>query len=150
MNTKLFACVVLGSALCAGAVAAEPYVDYAPHKGVWHVTTVKVDPSHIDDYLTGLKKVWLPGEQVAQKHGLIDSFQIMVKINPADGRGNVLLVEHIPDMALLEADQARDQAVEKEVYSLVSKGQSDEAVSGFDKYRTFVGDDYWSEMSFTK
>jgi hypothetical protein len=137
-------------AMCAGAARAEPYVDYTPQKGAWHVTTVKVDANHIDDYVTGLKKEWVPGEEIAKKHGLIDSYQIMVKMNAADGQGNVLLIEHIPNLALMEPDKARDQAIMKEAYAQVPKTQSDAAVKEFDKYRTFVGDDYWTELTYIK
>lgn len=150
MKFRMFACVALGGAMVAGAAVAEPYVDYTPQKGVWHVTTVKVDPNHVDDYLTGLKRTWVPAEEVAKHHGVIDSYQIMVKMNASDGQGNVLLIEHVPNMAMLEVDQARDQAMEKEVYALMPKADAAKAVEGFDKYRTFVGDDYWNEQVFTK
>ena len=50
---------LLFAGACALAVAypavAEPWVDWTPQKGVTSVTVVKVDPNHIDDYLTGLK-----------------------------------------------------------------------------------------------
>jgi hypothetical protein len=150
MKSKLFAFALAGAVVFSGAVAAEPYVDYTPHKGVWHVTTVRVDPNHIDDYLVGLKKVWVPGEEIAKAHGLIDGYQVMVKMNASDGQGNVLLIEHYPSMASLDADQARDQAMEKEVFAVMPKADSAQMVTGFDKYRTFVGDDYWNEMSFNK
>jgi len=136
--------------LWAGASAAEPYVDYTPQKGLWHVTTIKVDPNHIDDYVTGLKKTWVTAEEIAKKHGLIDSYHLMVKFNASDGQGNVELIEHIPATALLDPDQARDQAIERENYAAVPKAQGEQAVAGYDKYRTFVGDDYWSEMTFPK
>lgn len=80
----------LGMALgvfVAGAAMAEPYQDYTPQKGLWHVVTVKVDPNHIDEYVTGLKKEWASGEEVAKKHGLVDSYTIMVKINASGGSG---------------------------------------------------------------
>jgi hypothetical protein len=146
-----FSFVAIAAALgLASAAAAEPYVDYTPQKGVWHVTTVKVDPSHVDDYVTGLKKSWEPGEAIAKKHGLIDSYQIMVKLNSSDGQGNVLLIEHYPSIASLDADQARDQALRNEFLAAVPKTQGEAMVAGFDKYRTFVGEDYWTEMTFTK
>jgi hypothetical protein len=150
MNFQTMACIALGGALIGSAALAEPYVDYTPQKGVWHVTTVRVDPNHIDDYLTGLKRTWASGEEVAKRHGLIDSYQIMVKMNASDGQGNVILIEHYPNMALLENDQARDQAMQKEVQALLPKADSDKMLQGFDKYRTFVGDDYWDEQVFTK
>ena len=136
--------------LGAGAAFAEPYVDYTPQKGLWHVVTVKVMPSHIDDYVSSLKKLWLPGEELAKKHGLIDSYQIMVKMNASDGKGNVVLIEHIPNMALLEPDQARDQAMEKEAYAMVPKAQGEAQVKTYDTYREFVGDEYWTALDYTK
>jgi hypothetical protein len=134
----------------AGAAMAEPYQDYTPQKGLWHVTTIKVDPNHVDEYVTGLKKEWAPGEEVAKRHGLIDSYMIMVKLNPADGSGNVLLVEHLPNAASLDPDRARDQMVEREIYAAVPKAEGQEMVKGFEKYRTFVGEAYYQEFAFTK
>jgi hypothetical protein len=150
MRNQIIAGLAAAAALCAGAALAEPYTDYTPQKGLWHVVTVKVDVSHIDDYVTSLKKVWAPGEELAKKHGLIDSYMILVKLNPEDGHGNVMLVEHFVSTAVLDPDQARDQALQRESDAAVSKATADAAVQGFDKYRTFVGDDYWDEMVFTK
>jgi hypothetical protein len=137
-------------AILASAAVAEPYVDWTPQKGVWHVTIVKVDPNHIDDYLVGLKKTWAPGEEISKKHGLIDAYSVQVKMNSSDGGGNVLLLEHIPNMGLLEPDQARDQAMEKEAYAVLSKDKTDAQVRDFDKYRTFIADEYWNDVTFTK
>lgn len=150
MQKMLIAGAVFGAAMWAGAAAAEPYVDYTPQKGVWHATTVKVDSNHIDDYVTGLKKSWVTAEEIAKKHGVIDSYQIMIKLNPADGSGNVLLLEHYPSIAALDPDQARDQAMQREDYAAVPKAVGEQMVAGYDKYRTFVGDDYWTDISFGK
>jgi len=149
---KTIATPIIGSlaVLCFGLARAEPYVDYTPQKGVWHVTTLKVDPNHIDDYLTGLKTTWIPFEEAARKHGVIDSYRVMVKLNPADGQGNVLLIEHIPDLGLKEPDRARDQAMTREVYAEVAKAKSDAQTEDFNKYRTFVADDYWTGQSYQK
>ena len=136
--------------LMVGAVRAEPYVDYTPVKGLWHIQTIKVDPHHIDDYLVGLKRTWIPGEEIAKKHGLIDMYSIETKLNPSDGGGNVVLIEHIPDMALMEPNQARDQAIEKEVFAAMPKADLDAKIKIYEGYRTFVGDDYYSEVSFPK
>ena len=136
--------------LAAGAASAEPYTDWTPQKGLWHITTVKVDPSHIDDYLVGLKKTWVPGEEIAKKHGIIDSYSISVKLNSSDGKGNVILVEHFTSTAVLDPDKARDQAMDKETFAITPKTAMDGQVKEFEKYRTFVGDDYYGEITFTK
>jgi hypothetical protein len=153
MKFNLDSCALaalLGAGLWAGAAAAEPYVDYMPQKGVWHVTSVRVDPNHIDDYITGLKKSWVAGEEIAKKRGLIDIYQIKIKLNASDGQANVLLIEHYPSIAVLEPDQARDQAMQREAYAAVPKAAGEAMVAGYDKYRVFVGDDYWTDITFTK
>jgi hypothetical protein len=133
----------------AMAAGAEPYVDYTPLKGVTHVQTIKVDPNHIDDYITGLKKSWVPGEEIAKKHGVIDYYQLMVKLNGGAG-ANVVLIEHYPSIAALDPDQARDQAMEKEGQAIISKDQSTALTNGFDKYREFISDDYYQAVEFAK
>jgi hypothetical protein len=145
-----FVPLALAATVGAGAAFAEPYVDWTPQKGAWHYIIAKVDPNHIDDYLTGLKKTWAPGEEIAKKHGLIDSYSIQVKMNASDGSGNVLLIEHIPDMGLTEPNKDRDLAIQKEVYAAMAKDKMDAQVKDFDKYRTFVADEYWSDVTFTK
>ena len=150
MKHLMMTCATAGALLLVGAARAEPYQDYKPVKGLWHIQTVKVDPNHIDDYLVGLKKTWVPGEEIAKKHGLIDMYSVETKLNGSDGRGNVVLIEHIPDMALMEPNQARDQAMEKEVYAMTPRNDMDAKVKGYEAYRTFVGDDYYSEVNFGK
>ena len=148
MKSAFFS-LAAAAALFAGSAMAEPYVDYTPQKGVWHVTTLKIDPNHIDDYVSGMKKLWAPGEEIAKKHGLIDYYGVKIKLNSAEG-GNVLLLEHIPNMALMEVDQARDQTVQKEVLAITPKPDADAKVKEFDKYRTFVSDEYWTDIEYTK
>jgi hypothetical protein len=116
---------------------------------VTDVVTVKVDPNHLDDYLTGLSKDWVKGQEMAKKHGLIDWYQVMVKLNGNAG-DNVVLITHYPNLANLEPDKARDQAMMAEGRAMVSKEQETAIVSGYDKYRTFVSDEMWTAVDFAK
>ena len=145
---------VLFAGACALALAmpamAEEWVDYAPQKGVWNVTAVKVDPNHIDDYLTGLKKVWVPGEEWAKKQGMIDAYEVMVNVNAAGGGANVLLIEHLTSFAMMDPNKKRDQDMEKAMLAMMPKDQQSSMVTGFDKYRTFVGQELWQAVDFTK
>ena len=121
MKTNILPLATAAMALCVSAAFAEPYVDYTPQKGAWHTTVLKVDPNHIDDYVTGLQKSWVPGEELAKRHGVIDAYQMMIKMNASDGQGNVLLTEHVVNLGGLEPDQARDQGMEKEAYAAMPK-----------------------------
>ncbi len=149
---KINLLLAAGGAICALAAPAfaEQYVDYTPQKGGWQVTMVKVEPSHIDDYLTGLKGSWVPAMKNQQAHGIIDRYEVMVKLNSSDGQGNVLLAIHYPSLAALDPDKARDLAIQKEDEKAMSKEKSQQVVAGYDKYRTFVADDFYVPVDFGK
>jgi hypothetical protein len=147
---KLIPPLAAAAALIAGSALAEPYVDYVPQKGVWHVITVKVEPNRIDDYVSDLKKGWILEEEVAKKHGLIDQYSVKIKLNGSDGAGNVLLIEHIPNIGLLEVDKERDMAVQKDMEAATPKASTVVKVKEFNTYRSFVGDDYWTDIEYTK
>ncbi|MGH7024639.1 MAG: hypothetical protein ACREEB_13770 [Caulobacteraceae bacterium] len=142
--------LALGAGLClAATVAAEPYTDYTPTKGATEVVTVQVDPNHIDDYLTGLSKDWVKGQEMAKRHGIIDWYQVSVKLNSNAG-GNVALITHYPSLASLEPDKTRDLAMMAEGRAAVSKDKEAAITAGYDKYRTFVSDEIWTSVDFPK
>jgi hypothetical protein len=134
----------------SGFASAEPYVDYTPKKGILEVQMIKVDPNHIDDYLTGLKTSLVPGLEIAKKHGVLDWYAFEVKLNSNGGDANVMIVQHYPSLAVLDPDKARDQALAKESYAAVSKATQEKAVAGFDKYRTFVSDEFYGGIEYPK
>jgi len=51
---------------------------------------------------------------------------------------------------MMDPDKKRDVAMQKEGEAIVSKDAQASTVSGFDKYRSFVGEDLWVPMEFTK
>ncbi len=136
-------------ALCVSA-AADPWVDYTPQKGVYSVTGVKVEPSKVDDYLKGLKKVWAPGEEYAKKQGIIDGYEIMLNVNGTGPGPNILLIEHLTSFAQLDPNKKRDLDMQKAFEAIVPKAESDTAVANFDKYRVFTGTDLWQVVELTK
>ena len=147
---------VIGAALLAAAfgvstqAVAEPYVDYTPQKGYWQINAIEVDPNHVDDYLTGLRHSQVSGFEVLKRRGLIDNYKFMVRNGYVKGSPNVLIMTHSPTSATLDADKARDQAVQNEMYSVFSKDQGKTAVAGYEKYRTFIDDGQWTDMVMAK
>jgi len=143
--------VASAAALAVTASAsADPWVDYTPQKGVYMVTGVKVDPNKVDDYLKGLKKVWMPSEELAKKEGIIDGYQIMLNANGTGPGANVLLIEHLTSFAQLDPNKKRDLEMQKTLEAMVPKSEDDAAVAGFDKYRVFTGTEMWQAVEFTK
>jgi len=149
MKRIFLAASVAVGALAASAVWADPYVDYTPVKGAWEVQTIKVDPNHIDDYLVGLKRGWVPLMETLKRHGVIDQYMIMQKLNSGAG-ANVQLIQHFTSLGMMDPDRERDMAIQKETEAQLSKEASSKMTSGFDKYRTFETDEVWTEVNMSK
>lgn len=143
--------LIAGIILAFGApVLAEPYQDYTPQKGYWEINAIEVDPNHVDDYLTGLRRSQVGGFEILKHRGIIDDYKFMVRTGYVKGSPNVLIMTHSPTAATLDADKARDQAIEKEMLAEFSKAEGDKAVAGYEKFRTFVDDAIWTDMVMQK
>ncbi len=129
---------------------AKQYKDYSPTKGTWEVNAIEVDPNHIDDYLTGLRKSQVPGFEVMKKHGIIDDYHFAVRTGYSKGSPNVLIWVHFTSYAMLEPDKARDTMVENEILATFSEEEGKIAVAGYEKYRQFLDDGFWTEMVMAK
>lgn len=137
-------------ALTTTSVSAEPYVDYTPQKGYWDINAVEVDPNHVDDYLTGLRRSLIPTFEILKRRGLIDDYKFMSRNGYVKGSPNVLIMTHSRTTAVLDADKARDQAIDKEIEAAFSEEQSKAAVAGYEKYRTFIDNAQWTVIVMNK
>lgn len=134
----------------ATASGAKMYVDYTPEKGAWEINAVEVDPNHIDDYMVGLRHTQIPLFEILKKHALIDDYKVVIRNGYTKGSPNVLIETHIPSLALLEPDKARDEALDKEMLATLPEEQGKAAIAGYEKYRQFLDDAYWSEVHFAR
>ncbi|WP_156397371.1 MULTISPECIES: hypothetical protein [unclassified Sphingomonas] len=143
--------LVAAVALSASAPSlAEAYVDYTPQKGYWQINAIEVDPNHVDDYLTGLRRSQVGGFEILKRRGVIDDYKFMVRTGYVKGSPNVLIMTHSASTATLDADKTRDQAIEKEMLAQFSEAEGDKAVAGYEKYRTFIDDGMWTDMVMAK
>ena len=149
-NILVGAIGALAVACVSTAAVAEPYVDYTPQKGYWTINAIEVDPNHVDDYLTGLRSSQMSAFNVLMRRGLIDGYRFLARTGYVKGSPNVLIMTHTPSSALDDPNQARDQAVEQEIYSAFSKEKGEAAVRGYEKYRTFVDTGNWQVMNMAK
>jgi hypothetical protein len=141
---------VTASFVFGGVAIAKQYVDYTPQKGVWEINAVEVDPNHVDEYLTGLRKSQVPGFEVLKKRGVMDSYKFLVRTGYSKGSPNVLILTHLTSAAMLDPDRARDESIEKEILATFSEEQGKVAVAGYEKYRQFLDDGLWSELTMAK
>lgn len=144
-TTALVAALAAGSALIA-----KQYVDYTPNKGVWEVNQVDVDPNHVDDYLVGLKRTQVPVFEIMKKRGLVDDYKFLIRQGYTKNHPSVIIMIHYTSVAALEPNKARDEAIEKEVYAQFSEADSKTKVAEYEKYRSFIDDGLYGEVTFTK
>lgn len=145
MRSFLFAGASALALVCAAPASAKPWVDYVPQKGFWQYTYVKVDVNHIDDYLTQMKSIWVPGREIDKKHGLIDDYKVMTNILGGAGDANVMLCVHYVSFAGLDPDKLRDMAIDEENAASLARAAS----ADFNKYRTIVGSSIYVPVDFT-
>lgn len=131
--------------LSATAQSAEIYKDYVPSKAVWNVTMVKVTPSRIKDYLSGLKQSWVSGCEISKKQGVIEDCSIFISETSAGGPFNVMLVQKFTSGATSDPDEARYNAFMAEFRKSLDEAKSDELVQGYEEFRSFFG-----EMNFRR
>ncbi len=139
MKSYLFGAATALALTLAVSAFAKPWVDYTPQKGFWQYTYVKVDVNYMDEYLTRLKSVWVPGREIDRKHGLIDDYRAMVNVNNGDATANLVLCVHYVSFAGLDPDRQRDTAIFDENQAALPKPAADAAFTDFSKYRTIVG-----------
>lgn len=139
------------ASVMASAASAEPWTDYTPMKGAYVKTMVHVDPDKIDDYLTGVvKKTWVPAQESAKHHGVIDAYMVQVKADPYGPGPNVALIIHYPTMASYDPDRARDMAMEEEFRVIQPKSSEPQVVADRAKYRTVMADEMWTAVEYGK
>lgn len=140
---------VLAMCMASFGARAEKWVDYKPGKGVWQVQVVKIDPNRIDAYITSLTKGEIPALEVLKKHGIIDDYFVMVKVNSGDyARGNVLLGRRYTSLAAMSPEVQEAPAILAEMKAAVSKQDTEKTLTGLDKYRVFDTDDLWMPVEF--
>ena len=150
IRTCLMGAATLVALASATVSSAKMYVDYTPQKGAWEINAVEVDPNHVDDYLVGLRHTQIPLFDILKKHALIDDYKVVIRNGYTKGSPNVLIETHIPSLALLEPDMARDPALDKEMLATWPEAEGKAAIAGYEKYRQFLDDSYWSDVTFAK
>ena len=147
----VFAALAAGAVLFGTSIArAKEYVDYGYGKGIWNINQIEVDPNHIDDYLTGLKRSQIPGFEIMKRHGIIDDYSFMVRNGYTKGAADVMIGVHYVSADGLMPNPTRDQMIEKEIYATFSEEAGKVAVAGYEKYRQFLDNATWLSVTFKK
>jgi hypothetical protein len=107
---------VFGAAVAALAFSLpasaqlRPWQDYRVSDSVQIVTTVKVAPNMIEDYLQGIRSTWVASNEAAKALGHMEGYNVYVSDLPNSGDFNVVLVARFANTSDLAPSQARYDA----------------------------------------
>jgi len=148
ISTALAAATLL--AVGASAVRAEPWTDWKPTKQVVHRTYVRVEAGKLDDYLTALRKTWVPGEETLKKRGVISRWEVQYREDQVGPGANVVLIEWYSSRAKMDPDEALSRDLIAQSRSITPKDQVPALQAERAKYRTFTGEDTWTIVEIPK
>ena len=131
-------------AIAFGSTAAradlEIYKDYNISDAVWSVTTIKVKSNMGDAYLEGLKKTWVPGNEISKSLGQIEDYKIYASELAESGDFNILLVVKFKNDEMLAPNKARYDAFMAKYGEAQSKAATEKAQRDYPAMREITGE----------
>ena len=131
-------------AIAFGSTAAradlEVYKDYDISDAVWSVTTIKVKSNMFDAYLEGLKKTWVPGNEISKSLGQIEGYTIYASELAESGDFNVVLVVKFKNDEMLSPNKARYEAFMAKYGEAQSKAATEKAQRDYPAMREITGE----------
>ncbi|HEX4505888.1 MAG TPA: hypothetical protein VH722_09180 [Alphaproteobacteria bacterium] len=143
--------LALTAALTAAPLAfADEWVDYAPTKEPWTVTTVKVAPGKLDDYIVGLKKSYADQLERQKKNGEVLDYHILVNTSPNAAGATIVFLTKYKDWNALIPNKDRDLKEQDEFRKTITKTDEDKMGEDRSKFRTFLDDGTYSDITYLK
>jgi hypothetical protein len=139
------------AALTAAPLAlADEWIDYAPSKEPWQVTTVKVAPGKLDDYVIGLKKSYVDQLERQKKNGDVLEYHILVNTSPNGAGATIVFLTKFKDWTPLIPNKERDLKEQDEFRKAFSKSDEEKLGEDRSKFRTFLDDGIYSDVTYPK
>jgi hypothetical protein len=129
---------------------ADEWVDYAPSKEPWQVTTVKVAPGKLDDYIVGLKKSYVDQLERQKKSGDVIDYHILVNTSPNGAGATIVFVTKYKDWNAIIPNKERDLKEQDEFRKAFSKSDEEKLGEDRSKFRTFLDDGIYSDVTYPK
>lgn len=151
MMKTLISTLALTAALTAPPLAfADEWVDYAPTKEPWTVTTVKVAPGKLDDYIIGLKKSYADQLERQKKNGEVIDYHILVNTSPNAAGATIVFLTRYKDWNALIPNKDRDLKEQDEFRKTITKTDEEKMGEDRSKFRTFLDDGTYSDITYLK
>lgn len=139
------AILLLGIVMAASANAQEPprVYDLGP---MTEVSTVKVEPGQLRDYMAYLNGAWRRGMEDSKRRGEVLNYAIMEPMDGREAEGNLVLVVTYRNAALL--DTPLDVLDQRAVALQGSISNAQAATISHAKMRTILGTRIYRELTF--
>jgi len=148
MKTLTLAATVVFAA--APVALADRWVDYAPSKQPWEVTTVKVEAGKLDDYLVSLKKSYVESLEREKTAGDVLEYHILVNTSANAAGATIVFLTKYKDWSVLEPNKERDMKEEAEFRKTFTKADETKLGEDRSKFRTFLDQGTYGDMTFLK
>jgi hypothetical protein len=151
MMKTLISTLALTTAFMAAPLAfADEWVDYAPSKEPWQVTTVKVEAGKLDDYILGLKKSYADQLERQKKNGDVLDYHILVNTSPNGAGATIVFLTKYKDWNALIPNKERDLKEQDEFRKTISKSDEEKMGEDRSKFRTFLDEGIYSDITYLK
>jgi hypothetical protein len=146
----LLAAIAASTMLAAPFALADQWVDYAPAKEPWEVVTVKVEAGKLDDYLISLKKSYVEQLERQKKNGDVVEYHILVNNSPNSAGATIVFLTKFKDWSQLAPNKERDLKEQEEFRKTISKTDEQKLGEDRSKFRTFLDQGTYGDITYLK
>ena len=146
----LLAAFAASTMLAAPLAFADQWVDYAPAKEPWEVTTVKVEAGKLDDYLVSLKKSYVEQLETEKKNGEVLEYHILVNTNANAAGATIVFLTKYKDWSQLAPNKERDLKELEDFRKTFSKADEQKLGEDRSKFRTFLDQGDYGDITYLK
>ena len=122
----------------APALAQDDNMPAFENGPVWDIASVQTKDGHFDDYMRWLATDWKRQEEAMKKAGVIVSYHVYLVQNPRQNEPDIMLAQEYRNMAVFDATQAQQYALQAKIAGSVAKSNEAQAARG--SIRTLTGD----------
>jgi hypothetical protein len=151
IKRTLLSTLAAAAFLAAAPLAlADQWVDYAPGASPWEVTTVKVAPGKLDDYIMSLKKSFVEQIELQKKNGEVVDYHILVNTSPNGTGATIVFLTKFKDWSQLIPNKDRDLKEQEEFRKAFSKSDEEKLSEDRSKIRTFLDQGIYGDITYLK
>lgn len=112
---KIFVCFLVVIILAVSAVVYAQVSRPYRNGSVWEISFIRIKPGMDAAYLNYIATDWKRNQEAAKKEGLILSYKVLTTEAHGAGDFNIMLLTEYKDLATMEANEAKADALAQQV-----------------------------------